>query len=209
MMALLTADHLHQRSRLLLPVAVFTCRQTPANAVIPILRLESHRQHCMVIGEDLGIVSEEVRRYLSESGIYSKVLFYLEKSLPTQFRSQQDYPERGLAMLANHDIPTLAAWWSCGYFDLRFALGLTNSPELLRAQKQQRHQEQLLESQWLLPANRFSAERAELPPDYDLAAASISFAAKFRNTSRLCPATMCTVRITATCSPIMLILTPT
>ena len=158
----------------------------PAADLFAILRLESHRQHCMVIGEDLGIVPEEVRRHLSESGIYSNVLFYFEKSSPTQFRSPQDYPERALAMLANHDVPTLAAWWSCGDLDLRFALGLTGSAELLNTQKQQRHQEklqllQLLESQWLLPANRFSAERAELPLDYDLAAALMRCSSRTRS----------------------------
>lgn len=158
----------------------------PAADLFAILRLESHRQHCMVIGEDLGIVPEQVRRHLSESGIYSNVLFYFEKNSPTQFRPPQDYPERALAMLANHDVPTLAAWWCCGDLELRFALGLTSSAELLTAQKQQRQQEklqllQLLESQWLLPANRFSAERAELPMDYDLAAALMRCSSRTRS----------------------------
>jgi 4-alpha-glucanotransferase len=39
----------------------------------------------------------------------------------------------------------------------------------------------LLESQWLLPANRFSAERAELPLDYDLAAALMRCSSRTRS----------------------------
>ncbi|MDP1756982.1 MAG: 4-alpha-glucanotransferase, partial [Pseudohongiella sp.] len=158
----------------------------PAADLFAILRLESHRQQCMVIGEDLGIVPEEVKRHLSESGIYSNVLFYFEKSSPCQFRQPQDYPERALAMLANHDVPTLAAWWCSGDLELRFALGLTTDPDVLKAQKQQRQQEklhmlQLLEAQWLLPANRFSEDRVDRPVDHDLAAALMRCCSRTRS----------------------------
>ncbi|MDO9476690.1 MAG: 4-alpha-glucanotransferase [Pseudohongiella sp.] len=158
----------------------------PAADLFAILRLESHRQQCMVIGEDLGIVPEEVKRHLSESGIFSNVLFYFEKSSPCQFKQPQDYPERALAMLANHDVPTLAAWWCSGDLELRFALGLTTDPDVLKAQKQQRQQEklhmlQLLEAQWLLPANRFSEDRVDRPVDHDLAAALMRCCSRTRS----------------------------
>lgn len=148
----------------------------PAEDLFAILRLESQRQQCLIIGEDLGIVPDEVRRHLSESGIYSNLLFYFEKASPDSYRAPQHYNPRSLAMLANHDVPTLAAWWDGSDLLLRRSLNLIAdetrmSHEISHRQAEKKQILQLLESQWLLPADRFGPDQLEKDMDITLAAA--------------------------------------
>ncbi|MDO8908977.1 MAG: 4-alpha-glucanotransferase [Pseudohongiella sp.] len=148
----------------------------PAEDLFAILRLESQRQQCLVIGEDLGIVPQEVRRHLNESGIYSNLLFYFEKASADMYRSPQQYAPRSLAMLANHDVPTLAAWWNGYDLQLRRSLQLIENDNELTHQLNYRQVEkkqilQLLESQWLLPADRFAPDQLEKDMDITLASA--------------------------------------
>lgn len=147
-----------------------------ADDLFAILRLESQRQQCLIIGEDLGIVPPEVRRHLDESGIYSNLLFYFEKATADSYRSPQHYTRRALAMLANHDVPTLAAWWNADDLKLRHELHLIADHNRLQHEINHRQCEkkqilQLLESQWLLPADRFGTDQLEKPMDTQLAAA--------------------------------------
>jgi 4-alpha-glucanotransferase len=148
----------------------------PAEDLFAILRLESERQKCLIIGEDLGIVPDAVRSHLNESGIYSNLLFYFEKASADSYRSPQHYAQRSLAMLANHDVPTLAAWWNGTDLLLRQSLGLIEDNNQLGQQINFRQTEkrlilQLLESQWLLPADRFGPDQLEKDMDTTLAAA--------------------------------------
>jgi 4-alpha-glucanotransferase len=148
----------------------------PADDLFAILRLESQRQRCLIIGEDLGIVPDEVHRHLNDSGIYSNLLFYFEKASANSFKSPQHYSRRALAMLANHDVPTLAAWWDSSDLLLRQGLGLiTDENKLLHEincrQIEKKQILQLLESQWLLPADRFGPDQLKNDMDIPLAAA--------------------------------------
>lgn len=128
----------------------------PVDDLFALLRLESRRNSCVVIGEDLGIVPPEVRTYLRTSAIFSNVLFYFEKYDGFHFKRPQHYPLKALAMVANHDVPTLAAWWNISDLDLRYQLNLIASETELNELRELRIAEKeqvlrLLEEQWLLP----------------------------------------------------------
>ena len=101
----------------------------PVDELFAILRLESQRRGCLVIGEDLGVVPPEIRQHMSQSAVLSNVLFYFEKYDPVQFRKPEHYPPRALAMVANHDVPTLAAWWNKVDLELRQRIGLLNDAQ--------------------------------------------------------------------------------
>ena len=121
-----------------------------------ILRLESVRNRCVVIGEDLGVVPPEVRTYIDTSGIFSNILFYFEKYDGFHFKKPEHYNPKALAMVANHDVPTLAAWWNGSDLQLRHSLGLINSDDELEQQLRARREEKYqvlhwLGDQWLLP----------------------------------------------------------
>jgi len=130
----------------------------PVEDLFMLLRLESQRNRCVVVGEDLGVVPTEIRAYLHSSAVFSNVLFYFEKYDGIHFKRPQHYTKKALAMVANHDVPTLAAWWNISDLQLRFDLGLIKSDSDLAEQRRQRREEKvqalrLLEEQWLLPEN--------------------------------------------------------
>jgi 4-alpha-glucanotransferase len=95
-----------------------------------IIRTESMKAQCAVIGEDLGIVPPEINAQLIESGIYSNELFYFCKD-PQGFKSPSKHKAHSLMMLANHDVPPLAAWWSQSDLHHKRQLGLIDSDEEL------------------------------------------------------------------------------
>lgn len=122
-----------------------------------ILRLESVRSRCVVIGEDLGVVPPEVRTYINASAIFSNVLFYFEKYDGFHFKKPEHYNPKALAMVANHDVPTMAAWWNGADLHLRRTLNLIKTEDELQQQLHDRRSEKhqvlhWLGEQWLLPA---------------------------------------------------------
>ena len=147
----------------------------PVAELFAILRLESQRSRCVVIGEDLGVVPPEIRGYLNSSGVYSNVLFYFEKYDGYHFKKPEHYNFKALAMVANHDVPTVAAWWNGSDLVLRRNLELLESDEELESQLAHRSREReqvlhLLQDQWLLPEN-WSIDKADDSFDYALCAA--------------------------------------
>ncbi|MDR2213936.1 MAG: 4-alpha-glucanotransferase [Pseudomonadales bacterium] len=128
------------------------------DVLFAILRLESWRQRCVVIGEDLGVVPPVIRGYLENGGIYSNCVFYFEKYDDWHFRKPWDYKWQTLAMQANHDVAPLAAWWKGSDLELRHKLGLIADEAQLRHELDWRRGErgqllQWLDEQQLLPAN--------------------------------------------------------
>lgn len=116
----------------------------PVQALFAILRLESQRARVVVIGEDLGVVPPQIRAYLDHSGLLSNVMFYFEKYDGWHFRRPQDYRQKALAVVANHDVPTLSAWWNGSDIVLRRRLGLIRSDEDQSRESAFRHQERQL-----------------------------------------------------------------
>ncbi len=96
----------------------------PVEALFAILRLESQRNQCMVIGEDLGVVPPEIHEHMSSSAVFSNVLFYFEKYDHIHFKKPEHIAHKSLAMVANHDVPTLAGWWNKSDLALRKKIGL-------------------------------------------------------------------------------------
>ena len=80
--------------------------------LLKILALESVRGQMLVIGEDLGTVSDETRGALYSHGILSYRLFFFEKHGDGRFKQASEYPAQALASTTTHDLPTLAGFWS-------------------------------------------------------------------------------------------------
>lgn len=96
----------------------------PFREMLGLLKLESVRNHCMVIGEDMGVVPPEFREALVEGNIFTNKLFYFEKLHDGHFRPPQEYEAHSLAMMTNHDVPTIASWWIGSDLQLRESLKL-------------------------------------------------------------------------------------
>ncbi|WP_153915255.1 4-alpha-glucanotransferase [Shewanella sp. TC10] len=125
----------------------------PLDTLLAILCLESQRAQCLLIGEDLGIVPPEIVQNLSKARIFSNELFYFAKHYQG-FTSPEYYKPHSLMMLANHDVPTMTAWWNSDDINLRHQLELIDNDQLNHSLND-RHNEkqqlvQLLEDKQLL-----------------------------------------------------------
>ncbi len=109
----------------------------PLNDLLGIVALESHRNACMVIGEDLGTVPEEMRQAMHDYGVLSYRLLYFERREGGEFKSPDEYPAAALVAASTHDLPTLAGFWAGRDLQLRLELGLYPSEEA--------HQQHILE----------------------------------------------------------------
>ena len=78
----------------------------PARELLDIVALESWRAGAYVIGEDLGTVEPSMRRELRRRKVLGCSVFWFESRSPAR------YPERSLASLTTHDLPTLAGVWT-------------------------------------------------------------------------------------------------
>ena len=96
----------------------------PVDDLLAILALESQRNRCMVIGEDLGTVPQEIIGKLRRSGIYSWKVLYFEQESADRYRAPQQWPRQAMASASTHDLPTLRGFWSAGDLTLGEELGL-------------------------------------------------------------------------------------
>ncbi len=105
----------------------------PFSDLLGVLALESHRNRCLVIGEDLGTVPDRVRSALEETGVLSYRLLYFAKR-EDHYLAPQEYPRQALVAMGTHDLPPLAGFWSGGDIELRYQLGLIADDQTRDAQ---------------------------------------------------------------------------
>lgn len=91
----------------------------PFEDMLGILALESRRNRCLVVGEDLGTVPPEVREALHPANVMSTRLLYFERRDDGRLKPPQEYPTNALAAVTTHDLPTLAGFWQGLDIDLR------------------------------------------------------------------------------------------
>ncbi|NNM74483.1 malto-oligosyltrehalose synthase [Enterovirga aerilata] len=159
-------DHAFQLERLyLIPVgesgAAGAYVSYPFEAMLAVLRLESHRQKSLVIAEDLGTGPEGFSDAIMRSGILSYRVLSFERSGDGGFKPPAEYPADALTVVTTHDLPTFVGWWRGLDTDLRQSLGIYD-PE--RAEKERR--ERVVEREKL--AQALHAERllpSPEPPD--------------------------------------------
>ena len=131
----------------------------PLEDLIGILALESHRQRCLIVGEDLGTVPEGFRERMAEANILSyRVLFFEQEPETCAFLPPAAYPALALAAVGSHDLPTLRGWWEERDLDLKEQLGLFRGPREAARQREARDRDRMqllraLRSERLLPAN--------------------------------------------------------
>jgi 4-alpha-glucanotransferase len=99
----------------------------PADELLAIVALESHRAGAVVVGEDLGTVEAGVREQLSDHGILSYRVMWFEDG-PTS-----RYPPLAMAAITTHDLPTIAGLWSGADIAEQRALGLEPNEAALEA----------------------------------------------------------------------------
>jgi 4-alpha-glucanotransferase len=104
----------------------------PLDDLMSVLALESAQHRCLVVGEDLGTVPDEMRRAMADSAVYSYKVLLFEKLADGRFRRPEEYARRAIATVTTHDLPTLRGYWEGRDLDLRDHLGLFPGEEIRR-----------------------------------------------------------------------------
>jgi 4-alpha-glucanotransferase len=101
----------------------------PAEDLLDIVALESHRAQALVVGEDLGTVEEGVREAMAEHGVLSYRLLWFEDDDPAE------WPAEAMAAITTHDLPTVAGLWSGADMAEQEEQGTGTDEELERGRK--------------------------------------------------------------------------
>lgn len=94
--------------------------------LLKILALESVRNRVVIVGEDLGTVSDNVREELDRFGILSYKLLYFEKHHSGAFKEPDQYARQALVSSTTHDLATLAGYWTNRDIEARRRAGLSD-----------------------------------------------------------------------------------
>lgn len=109
-----------------------------------ILTLESHLNKCLVIGEDLGTVPDEVRNAMAECEVLSyKVLYFMKDYKENRFLQPVEYPGKALVTTSTHDLPPLSGFWNRTDLAVRKKLDLFTQFCTLEGEAQNRKHDQL------------------------------------------------------------------
>ena len=96
----------------------------PADDLLGIVALESHRAGAFIVGEDLGTVEPGVRERLAARRVLSCRLLWFEPHPPAE------YPDLSMASVTTHDLPTIAGLWSGADEAAQRSIGMTVGSEM-------------------------------------------------------------------------------
>jgi 4-alpha-glucanotransferase len=82
----------------------------PARDLFRLIALESWRNRCIVMGEDLGTVPPGFRDTLRDAGILGMQVMWFERDRSGYF-SPHIYSTEAMATTTTHDLPTVVGWW--------------------------------------------------------------------------------------------------
>lgn len=134
--------------------------------LLRVLALESVRHENIVVGEDLGTVTDEIREGLARYRVLSYRLFYFEKHGDGSFKGAAEYPVNALVASTTHDLATIAGFWSFRDIEARRAAGLADQAGYENQLKDRRAEKQrmldVLHAENLLPGD-YGRDAALIP----------------------------------------------
>jgi (1->4)-alpha-D-glucan 1-alpha-D-glucosylmutase len=128
----------------------------PFDHLLAIVTLESQRQRCMVIGEDLGTVPDTVRTGMQLSRTLAYRVLYFSRTSDGGFLRPGDFPVDALVTATTHDLATLQGYWEGRDIALRERLNLYPRAGMAQAQREAREHDRVklveaLDREGLLP----------------------------------------------------------
>ena len=132
--------------------------EQPFEDLVAILALESMRQKCVVIGEDLGTVPAGFRERMQEAGVLSYRPLYFQYGEDGGFLPPTAYPPLSMVVVGTHDLATFTGFWSGDDIALRTAIGLypndtTREQAVAQRESDRRGLIAALKAERLLPAD--------------------------------------------------------
>ncbi|MEV1294993.1 4-alpha-glucanotransferase [Pseudonocardia sp. NPDC049635] len=132
-----------------------------AEAMLAVLLLEAHRAGALVVGEDLGTVIPRIREDMAERNLLgSTVLWFSRDPDPVTggddgpLRRPSRWPERSVATISTHDLPTAPGFLRGEHVRVRAELDLLDDPRAEEAKAGVERDEllALLAAEGLLPS---------------------------------------------------------
>lgn len=96
----------------------------PVEDLLKILVLEATRHNCVVIGEDLGTVPEEITELLAQFGLLGTSVLWYEYDDDGTMRSPAETRAQCMMTVSTHDMPPVAAYLAGKQVELRDELGI-------------------------------------------------------------------------------------
>lgn len=141
----------------------------PVEDLIAILALESQRNRCVVVGEDLGTVPEAMTEAMQHYRAYHYKVLLFEQEPNGRFKPPSAYLKDALATVTTHDLPTLRGWWEECDLRLRDRLDLYPSEQFRTQAHATRQAERRQLMMALVEAQLWRWHADEPLPDYSSA----------------------------------------
>lgn len=154
----------------------------PRRELLGLITLEAARHDAIVIGENLGTVSDELNRSITKRGILGTNVLWFEQEAASPpvsvapFRSAQQWSEDAVAMPSTHDLPTIRGWWQERDIQWRTMMG-----QLTRVAQKSAQDERALQRADLWRAVQHEGcapKEITMPPDETPLSAILSFVAR-------------------------------
>ncbi|HTT78899.1 MAG TPA: 4-alpha-glucanotransferase [Stellaceae bacterium] len=132
----------------------------PFRDMLRLLALESSRQGCAIVGEDLGTVPEGFRATMQGANVLSYRVLMFERGGDGGFTPPGDYPSMAAASAATHDLATLKGFWLGRDIAWRRRLALYPDDEAAATEDAERRRDRhlllaALAREGILPEERF------------------------------------------------------
>jgi 4-alpha-glucanotransferase len=139
----------------------------PLHLLMAVVALESQRNRCLIVGEDLGVVPDEMRAAMPQYGLYHYKVMLFEKE-GGRYRRPEGFTRPALATVTTHDLPTLRSFWSTEDIVLRERLHLYPDDETRDRIKSERTADRIglieaLRDQDLAPTEAAGADGPHTP----------------------------------------------
>ncbi|HTZ36982.1 MAG TPA: 4-alpha-glucanotransferase [Stellaceae bacterium] len=133
----------------------------PFEELLRLVTLESERQQCAVVGEDLGTVPDGFRETMQSANLLSYRVVMFERRWDGNFIAPYHYAPLAAASAATHDLPTLKGFWLGRDIAWRQSLALYPDASAEAADLADRHTSrwqllEALEREGLMPRERFA-----------------------------------------------------
>ncbi|MDY6948677.1 MAG: 4-alpha-glucanotransferase, partial [Pseudomonadota bacterium] len=141
----------------------------PLADLIAILALESQRNQCIVIGEDLGTVPAAMTEAMEHYNAYHYKVLMFEQLPDGSFKQPDAYVKQSMAVVTTHDLPTLRGWWEGSDVTLRAQLDLYPTDELRQQAQDARVKDRVSLLRALVAAGLWHWREGEVLPEYSAA----------------------------------------
>ena len=134
----------------------------PEADLLRLLRLESHRNQAIVLGEDLGTVPEGFTDRLGAAGVLGMRVLWFEQNDDKTYKPPSTWTEGASAMTSTHDLATVSGWWRGR--DIDWNERLARDPDPARSRETRAHERGLL---WQAMRDSGAADTDEAPGEWN------------------------------------------